>query len=69
MLGVRVPTTSLFHDKKFAVFDFGVRGTPKILKIFLGVPPKNLKKVGVLPAGAKRIRPRRAAASAWGATD
>ena len=51
VLGVRVPATSLFHDEKFAFFDFEVRGTPKILKIFLGVPPKFLKKVGVLPDG------------------
>ena len=27
-LGVRVPTISLFHDEKLAIFDFGVRGTP-----------------------------------------
>ena len=65
VLGVRVPATSLFHDEKFAFFDLGVRGTPKILKIFLGVSPKILKKVGVLPAAAKvlpaaakRLRPR-----------
>ena len=43
-LGVRVPHGSLFHDEKLAFFDFEVRGTPKILKIFLGVPPKILKK-------------------------
>ena len=42
-LGVRVPACSLFHDEKFAFFDFGVRGTPKILIIFLGVPLKVLK--------------------------
>ena len=36
-LGVRVNTCSLSHDEKFAFFDFGVRGTPKILIIFLGV--------------------------------
>ena len=45
-LGVWVPARSLFHDKKFAFFDFGVRGTPKILKNFLGVPPKILKNCG-----------------------
>ena len=45
-LGVRVPACSLFHDEKIAFFDFGVRGTLKILKIFLGVQPKFLKKVG-----------------------
>ena len=39
-LGVRVPQGSLFHDEKFAFFDFGVRGTPKILNIFLGVSLK-----------------------------
>ena len=66
VLGVRVPATSLFHDEKFAFFDFEVRGTPKILKIFLGVPPKILKKVGVLPAAAKRLRPHRAAAPGAG---
>ena len=55
---------SPFHDEKFAFFDFGVRGTPKILKIFLGVPPKILKKVGVLPASAKGfwLRPESAPA-------
>ena len=37
-LGVMVPQGSLFHDKKFAFFDFGVRGTPKIEIIFLGDP-------------------------------
>ena len=30
----------LFHDQKFAFFDFEVRGAPKILKIFLGVSLK-----------------------------
>ena len=58
VLGVRVPATSLFHDEKFAFFDFEVRGTPKDLEIFLGVPSKILKKVGVLPAGAQSIRVR-----------
>ena len=38
-LVVRVTMCSLFHDEKFAFFDFGVRGTPKILIILLGVPP------------------------------
>ena len=64
-LRVRVPQGSLFHDEKFAFFDFGVRGTPEILKIFSGVSLKILKKVGVLPAAAKvlpaaaqRLRPR-----------
>ena len=36
-LGVRVLAGSLYRDEKFAFFDFGVRGTPKILIIFLGV--------------------------------
>ena len=58
-LVVRVPAASLFHDEKFAFFYFGVRGTPKNLKIFLGVPPKNLKKVGVLLDAAKGFCPRR----------
>ena len=39
-LGVRVPHCSHFHDEKFTFFDFGVRGTPKILNIFLGVSLK-----------------------------
>ena len=43
-LGVTVPAASLFHEEKFAFFDFGVKGTPKILKNFIGVPSKNLKK-------------------------
>ena len=58
-LGVRDPATSLFHDEKFAFFDFGVRDTPKILEIFLGVPPKILKKVVVLPGAAKGFCLRR----------
>ena len=52
-LGVRAPTTSLFHDEKFAFFDLGVRGTSNILKIFLRVSLKILKKVEFLPAAAK----------------
>ena len=64
VLGVRVPASSLFHEEKFAFFGFEVRGTPKIFKIFLGVPPKILKQVGVLPAAAKRLRPCCTAASA-----
>ena len=39
--------SSLFHDEKFAFFDFGVRGTPKILKIFSRVSRKILHNVGV----------------------
>ena len=53
---------SLFHDEKFPFFDFGVRGTPKILIIFLGVPAKFLKKVGVLPGAVKGFCLRREAA-------
>ena len=37
---------------------------PKILKIFLGVPPQILKKVGVLPGAAKGFCLRREAAPA-----
>ena len=58
-LGVRVPASSLFHDEKFAFFDFGVRGIPKILIILFGVPAKFLKKVGVLPGAAKGFCLRR----------
>ena len=47
-LRVRVPMKSLFRDKNFAYFDFGVRSTPKILITFFRVPPKILKKMGVL---------------------
>ena len=43
-LRVRVPIKSLFRDKNFAYFDFGVRSTPKILITFFRVPPKILKK-------------------------
>ena len=46
VLGIRVPACSLFHDEKFAFFDFGVRGTPKFLIILLGVPPYFLKILG-----------------------
>ena len=46
VLRVRVPAISLFHDKKFAFFDFGVRSTPKILIILLGVPLNFLKMLG-----------------------
>ena len=53
VLGVRVLAYSLFHDEKFAIFDFGVRGKPKNKKKIFGVHPKILKKVGVLPGGAK----------------
>ena len=53
-LAVRVPQRSLFHDEKFAFFDFGVRGTPKILIIFLGVPPKILKNLGVSTPVSRR---------------
>ena len=66
-LGVRVPASSLFHDEKFAFFDFGVRGTPKIWKICLGVPPKSLKKVGVLSGDAKGFCLCREAAPAFSA--
>ena len=41
----------------------GIRGTPKILIIFLGVPAKFLKKVGVLPGAAKGSRRLAGAAS------
>ena len=34
----------------------GVRGTPKVLKIFSGVPSKILK-VGIFPGAVKRLRP------------
>ena len=61
-LGVRVPASSLFHDEKFAFFDFGVRGTPKISKICLGVSPQSLREVGVLSGAAKGFRLRREAA-------
>ena len=44
-LAVRDPATSLFHDEKFAFFEFGVRDTPKILEFSLGVPPNILKNV------------------------
>ena len=50
-LRVRVPQGSLFHDEKFAFFDFGVRGTPKILIFFLGVSSDILKKMGVIWLG------------------
>ena len=63
-LGVRVLASSLFNDEKFAFFDFDVWGTPKILKIFLGVPSKILKKVGVLPCAGKGFCLRREAAEA-----
>ena len=53
VLRVRVPMKSIFHDKKFAYFDFGVRRTPKILITFFGVPPKILKKMKVLPPPQK----------------
>ena len=48
----------------------GARGSPKILKIFFGVSPKILKKVGFLPAAAKRLRldPFRAFAAASAAS-
>ena len=52
-LGVRVPASSLFHDEKFAFFDFGVRGTPKISKNCLGVAPQSLRKVGAFASAAK----------------
>ena len=52
-LGVRVPAASLFRDENFVFFDFGVRGTPKTLEIFFGVPPEVLKKVWVLPCAIK----------------
>ena len=65
-LGVRVRASSLFDDEKFAIFDFGVRGSPKILKVCLGVPPKMLSKVGcclvlqrAFACAAKRRRPSR----------
>ena len=61
-LGVRVPAGSLFQDEKSAFFDFGVWGTPKNLKIFLEVPSKILKQVGVLPGAAKGFCLRREAA-------
>ena len=61
-LGVTILAVSLFHDEKFAFFDFGNRGTTKILKIILGVPRKFLKKVGVMPAATKGFWPRREAA-------
>ena len=64
VLGVRVPTCSLFHDVKLAFFDFWVRGSPKILKILLGVPTKMLKKIGVFPVTSKGFFLRREAASA-----
>ena len=63
-LGVRIPASSLFQDEKFATFDFGVRGTPKILKICLGVPPIILKKVVVLAGAAKGFCLRREGAPA-----
>ena len=58
-VGVRVSAASLFHNEKFAFFDFGVRGTPKILKICLGVPPQSLRKAGVLSGAAKGFCLRR----------
>ena len=42
----------------------GIKGTPKILIIFLGVPAKFLKKVGVFPGAAKGFCLRREAAPA-----
>ena len=60
-LRVREPASSLFHDEKFAFFDFGVRGTPKMLKICLGVPPQFLTKVGMLSDSAKAFCLRREA--------
>ena len=51
-LGVRVPASSLFHDEKFAFFEFGVRGTPEILKILLGVRPKFSKNGGIFTSAA-----------------
>ena len=61
-LGVRVPHCSLFHDEKFAFFDFGVRGSPKILKILLGVWLKILKFLGFdrrREAAAGQLFPKR----------
>ena len=46
----------LFHDDKFVFFDFGVRGTPKILIIFLGV--------ALLPGAVNGFGLRREAAEA-----
>ena len=67
-LRVRISAGNIFHDEEFAFFVFGVRGTPKILKIFLGVSPKILKKVGVLSGAAKGFCLRREAAVVkfWG---
>ena len=56
-LGVRVPETSLSHDEKFVFFDFGVSGTRKNLKIFLGVPPKIFKKSGGLAWCSEEVLP------------
>ena len=57
-LGVRVPATSPFQTEKLASFDFGLKGIPKILKIFLWVASKILKNVEVLPGAAKEFYPR-----------
>ena len=53
---VRVNASSLFHDEKFAFFDFGVRGTPKILMILLGVSLLPGAVNGFCPAGAAERR-------------
>ena len=62
MLGF-LRTYNLFHEEKFALFDFGVRGKPKNYKKLFGVHPKILKKVGVLPGGAKVFFLRRTKAT------
>ena len=43
---IREPASSLFHDEKFAFFDFGVRGTPKM---FAKSRPAPLRGAGNSP--------------------
>ena len=72
-LGVRVSGSSLFHDEKFAFFDFGVRGTAKIWKICLQLKV-NYSAGGVRPIKIRNflgrctpwggVRPR--TVSTWG---
>ena len=45
----------LFCQVNSHFYDFGIRDTPKSLKIFLGVPTKILKKVKVFPGAAKGL--------------
>ena len=56
-VGVMAPATSLFHVEFFAFFDFGITGTPKILKIILQVLSKMLKKCGFCLAPPRVFAP------------